>query len=455
VRAFTAAAGQAIFALAAKGSQCFGAFTSAIRRGISSLWKGWRYFARLLFVLALSFAVAPYLEPSLRVVEFRLLRPLLDRLQPRQVVPRFTKLVFIEDEEYYKGELEGRRPLKRDYLAKLIRALNAYDVRVIALDVDLRVPDPCSDNIPKNYAKETDDLIEAILDVAKYRPVVLAKTISRDDSNCPDGAHLYRGKWHLDPDSYDGYGLCENLDKNGHWAHRFKTPIKVGTQASNNISCGYIILSPNRRLVPGTMSVDGRGRVDSFALAIAKATNASLIAPDGTYYGSYIPQGVFEKQHNIFSAQQVLNARVERSQLLGEAVIVGGHWHTFASGRGDLTDLHDTPAGEKIVGALVHANFVEALLDGRTYHPTPEWVLPALAIFFVLAVILFWRASGTTAKVLLWVVVSLVFLSIQLASLYRFGTFVDGDVVLLGVTVHSVCELVIHQVLEVLYAAPI
>lgn len=443
--------GRAISALREKGWRCFAALTAAAGRGISTLrGKGWRYFARLSFVVVLGFAVAPFLERPLHVIEFRLLRPWLDRLQPRQVIPRYTKLVFIDDEEYYKGELEGRRPLKRDYLARLIRVLDRYDVRVIALDVDLRVPDPCSDDIPKGYTKETDDLIDAILDVAKYRPIVLAKTVSEGDSNCPDGARRYHRQLHLDPDSYDGYGLCEGLDKHGHWAHRFETTKKVSKRVSNNISCGYIMLLQDRRLIPGALSIDDGALIDSFALATAKAANASLIASDGSHYGSYIPQSVFEEHQNIFSAREVLNESVERSQLLGEVVIVGGRWHTFAYGRGQWIDLHDTPVG-KIVGALVHANFVEALLDGRTYRPTPEWVLPALAIFFILAVVSFSIASGLTAKLVLWVLVSIAFLSIQLASLNSFGTFVDGDVVLLGVGGHSVCELLLHKVLGVLY----
>src|SRR3981081_3633467 len=51
-------------------------------------------------------------------------------------------VIQIGDEEYWKGELDGRTPIKRDYLAKLLRILNTGEPLAIALDFDFRSPMP-------------------------------------------------------------------------------------------------------------------------------------------------------------------------------------------------------------------------------------------------------------------------------------------------------------------------
>ena len=44
----------------------------------------------------------------------------------RKPLPRYgVRLVLIGDEEYWQGDLAGRRPIKRKYLAGLVRALDA------------------------------------------------------------------------------------------------------------------------------------------------------------------------------------------------------------------------------------------------------------------------------------------------------------------------------------------
>ena len=55
-----------------------------------------------------------------------------------------STLVLIGDDEFWLGELSGRRPVKRSYLAIIVRALDSESVNasVIALDFDLRLPKP-------------------------------------------------------------------------------------------------------------------------------------------------------------------------------------------------------------------------------------------------------------------------------------------------------------------------
>src|SRR5271166_5522076 len=54
--------------------------------------------------------------------------------------PSNTVVVEVTDDDYWKGELASRSPIKRTYLKKLVEALDAANVRVIALDFQMRSP---------------------------------------------------------------------------------------------------------------------------------------------------------------------------------------------------------------------------------------------------------------------------------------------------------------------------
>src|SRR5579872_5786481 len=53
---------------------------------------------------------------------------------PRTAYDRDTVLVLIGDEEYWRGELARRVPIKRDYIGKLVRALDEANSAIIMLD---------------------------------------------------------------------------------------------------------------------------------------------------------------------------------------------------------------------------------------------------------------------------------------------------------------------------------
>src|SRR5947199_10803687 len=91
-----------------------------------------------------------------------------------------TVIVLIEDEEYWKGELARRVPLKRCYLARLVSRLDLADPAAIGLDVDLRSQTP--DNslvVHHDYQEETAKLAEAIRYTSANRCVVLPRTLER------------------------------------------------------------------------------------------------------------------------------------------------------------------------------------------------------------------------------------------------------------------------------------
>ena len=70
---------------------------------------------------------------------------------PRPPEPKYVKIVLVEDDEYWEGSPAGRRPIKRSYLKDLVDHLVAAKAYVIALDFDLRTPNPASTEIPKDY----------------------------------------------------------------------------------------------------------------------------------------------------------------------------------------------------------------------------------------------------------------------------------------------------------------
>lgn len=61
---------------------------------------------------------------------------------PRGAFVQRMVVVLIGDEEYWKGELARRAPIKRDYLAKPVKQLDIADPALIALDFDLRSQTP-------------------------------------------------------------------------------------------------------------------------------------------------------------------------------------------------------------------------------------------------------------------------------------------------------------------------
>src|SRR5216684_1282587 len=90
----------------------------------------------------------------------------LHKITPRKSRIRYTAIIAIGDDEYWKDpELAHRVPINRKYLSKLLRSLNEADPAVIGLDFDLSSPFPDEENAddPK-YSAETQDLVAAVRD---------------------------------------------------------------------------------------------------------------------------------------------------------------------------------------------------------------------------------------------------------------------------------------------------
>jgi len=313
------------------------------------------------------------------------------------------------------------------------------------LDVDLCVLDPATDAINKDYQRETNDLVRAIVAAAAHHHIVLAKTINQNED----------GSYRLDPDSYDQYGLCADLDRHGAWIREGRNSMQASSDVAENIHCGYIALTFDRRLIPGALPLQDGGSVESFGFAAARAQSPELVPADGEYFGSFIPKANFDM--DTYTATEVLkNAMVKDPRgklervgkvLQGKTVIVAGGWHMFAYGRGLVADVHDTPVGP-MIGGLIHANFIESLLQHKTAVAIGDWVLEVLVAFLALvAAAVLALMPGFWMKWLVLGGMTVFLVAIQFAMLNILGVFFDGGVVLVGVWLHSIGEWIFEHAL--------
>jgi hypothetical protein len=316
---------------------------------------------------------------------------------------------------------------------------------VIALDFDLRSPNPASSDIPREYEDETLKLIEAITDAAnRGTKIVLATPIYYDG----------RG-YRQDADPYQAYGLCRQDSVAIPKENLIKPALAKGIRANRkNITCGYIYLPDDPLVIPSRLQLADKSELDSFALAVAKAGWPDMKSV--RELGSSIRYANFISEHKLrdpkapilFSAYALLGhgTREEENAVKAAigarptAVLVGANWSTYAAGRGPRVDLHHTPVGP-IVGAMLHANFVEAILDTRLFLFVSERMLHALEIAFGIVVAIVLALSQTTlTKIVNFFLLCGALLLIQWSALHGFAIFFDAYVPLLGLALHSLSE---------------
>ncbi|MDE2136674.1 MAG: CHASE2 domain-containing protein, partial [Gammaproteobacteria bacterium] len=250
--------------------------------------KGWRHWAVVIFVLIAGTLVRPYVDEYLGFDKVRnwVSQRLLEWYwQPLE--PRYVKVLLIGDDEYWRGSLAARVPIKRDYLAHLVDDLDAANAAAIALDFDVRLPDPARLADFPEYRAETEQLIHSILKAAEQRSIVLSKTVREAGG----------GRYVLEPDIYQLYGLCSRFNGSGQLAHAGTAGFALSARAARHISCGYIALTRDKRMLPARLPLTDGNFVDSFALAIARTANPDEARRIGATvrYGSFIPMEKLEE----------------------------------------------------------------------------------------------------------------------------------------------------------------
>jgi len=323
--------------------------------------KGVFYWIRILAIILIGVFVGNRLDET----EFGLsarykMYQFLQQLRPTTSYPHETALVLIGDDEYWRGELGGRKPLRRDYLARLLRAVDYAEPAVIAIDVDFRSPTPDGSIVEfPQYEAETKELLEVIKDLSGRRPIILPKTINLDDGG---------GTYKTESDIYNGFDF-----------------------GSGNVRYGFIVLPDNVEKLPLRVTLKDGSTLDSFSEAIVRAYrpealkrlgNADTVSP----FASYLNPEYFR----TLAASEVLsgaNLDSTRKQLGGKVVIIGGAWHTEGYGRGPVVNTFQTPVGH-IGGNFIHANYTEAILDQRTYSPVKNKYLLVIECLLALVVAL-------------------------------------------------------------------
>jgi CHASE2 domain-containing sensor protein len=336
-------------------------------------------------------------------------RWLHDRV-PIKPQPYATTLVLIGDEEYWRGELMGRQPIHRDYLAKLVTAIAAADPAVIALDFMLRSPTPEGESLESpEFVEETKKLVKAIREVPTRTWIVLPKTTRRGQG----GGHYF-----------EEAAVYERQDF-----------------GQAKVAKGYISLPKDFRKVPLlTMKVQNGGLLDSFAQAIVRARkpHAALDNP-----AAILPSAAFVSLEEFphVSAGDVLKGDAKAlEQLAHSIVIVGAHWHKDDYQRGEFIDMHDSPLG-KMPGALLHANYVEAILNSRLYWDWTPVALHVIDITGALLVALVFALK--TTRVLQIAAAALIALSLVVASiisLLAFASVLDFSIPVVIVMAHALIE---------------
>jgi CHASE2 domain-containing sensor protein len=341
---------------------------------------------------------------------------LLQYANPLKPHPYEIVLVLIEDQEYWRepGLFAHRTPIRRDCLANLVRAIGAQDPAVIALDFNLESPSVEGNPIDEpEYAAETDKLATAIRELPPKCAVVLPKTTrTPSPGEYLENAAVYDGKDFGQTKVYKGY-----------------------------------ISGPNDfpRVALFTMSTQNGGSLSSFAQAIARAKDPRSTVDNK---GPALPTTTFValKEFPQASALDVLKGEPHALEKLSHnVVIVGAHWHRDGYNHGDLIDLHDSIIG-LVPGALLHANYVQAILTTRLYWEwAPVWLRIIEVAAALLVALVFALKTGTVAKALAVGVIILALYVTSIVSLLAFALVFDFSILIVLVIAHAVVAHIIER----------
>ncbi|MBI3800001.1 MAG: CHASE2 domain-containing protein [Deltaproteobacteria bacterium] len=361
---------------------------------------------------------------------------IFNSLNWRESMPERTNLVLIGDKEYWgkDEELAQRTPINRRYLARLLYALDKADAEVIALDFDLR--SPMTDGGVKDhpaYQRETQELIDAVREVSKRRKVVLPVTVDISDDKYLVESAIFSGTSFDPKNVLFGYiNLPYDLRRVA-----LRLPLKECTKSSNSP------IDQQRN----------NCQIDSFALSIARATSRGRASKADQ--SSFLPYTDYIKAERFcqISATDLLTseASMRSCQLSHRIVIVGGEWSRWAYERGGKVDTYMTPVGI-IGGVFIHANYVEALLDGRTRYPlwegVSEWIELGLALVVAIVFSLDFRLR---VRILITSFLLLGMILFSFFSFFNLGMFFDFFTPVFLLSLHACVERIYEWREKALY----
>jgi CHASE2 domain-containing sensor protein len=384
--------------------------------------KGWGHWLRFALLLTAAGYLGHVLSSSTWLTQFRYTiyhRQLMMR-DRSQVYPKRTALVLLNDDDYWGDAYQARTPLKRGELADLIDKLEAAGVNTVALDVDLRSPRPQDPGFEFHDYQDEDKLLVAAIKrmCAADRHVVLASSVEFGD---------------------DGYVEMPS----------------VYTNVIKEMPCvvpGYIQLPFDMRRIPGRLELADGSPLDSMSLAVTGIADPTAHAQatakkgEGFRFSEYLTPDDFATKNGkqfIFSGQQLkaMDTKALRDQLADKLVFVGANWHSTAYGTGPLVDVHNSPGGME-PGVMLHANYVEAMLD-RTgtftaiSNLTAELLEIGLALVLAMIGVLEIHTAWKWAAFCIGIVLSILFTYTLLQNL---GFFLDFFIPMLMIIAHAIAE---------------
>lgn len=325
-------------------------------------------------------------------------------------------VVAIDDDEFWRGEPGGTRPLDRRYLASLLRTVAAADPAVIGLDVGLETNTPDAPPQWERLTTAEQELLTTANTVAQTCPLVLPRTISGTQQ-------LVRRHDLFDAITFSDGAL---------------------------VTYGHTCSARDPRQIPTRAILHDTEILDSFAIAVLRNAMrempATLDDPHGPWpYSFFLPNATFAPKGAPVGPDGLLTARAVRSAspaqvtkwLKGQVVLIGGTWRATPHG-GEFVDTHHTPIGNR-PGVVVHANYVQSLLWDAMYALPRVWRV-SLEILLALAIsIVFLRAHGwrRLALVIGTLIVVVFFTWVSNAAV---GIFFDMVVPLAFVGVHALWE---------------
>ncbi len=326
-------------------------------------------------------------------------------------------VVRVTDEEFWKGELAGRRPTNRTYLGRLLSAVCEADPVVVALDLDLSSPFPDGEPLTHQaYVQETENLAAAVSNA--HCRVVLPVTLS-----CP---HPPNGECKRRPNALDAYQFDPKL-----------------------ISYGYINVPTDPRQIPLSRANVTGGSLGSFAQALVAVKNNTPQNPlhGGVYrfpYGSFVPESTFEHAHRVVSASEILEPHNANAlaTLHHKAVLIGAAWHVnrYHDSGGPIVDSHSSPAGS-IAGVFLHANYAAAILDHTAVESVGEPVSLTLEAFVVAVIAIVFALDMSWLKRWLYIIaVTLLLGLISYVFWQNLGIFLEVTAPALLLLLHAVVE---------------
>jgi CHASE2 domain-containing sensor protein len=337
----------------------------------------------------------------------------LQYLSPNKPHAKRTTLVMIGDDEFWGPELAGRRPIRRDYLGKLLLAIEAVDPELIALDFKL-IPASGTGGQESPAQRAEDQILLSAIDQVSSRscPIILPATL--------DETKLEADIYTLGPSIYS--------------QHVFPPAVGIG----------YIDRIRDVRQVPVGLHLSTGERQDSFAEAIVRRVDPKALAnledENSLPFATFIQPAMFTQ----LPARLVLATPSSdlRSRLRSKIVIVSASWNPDRSRLSERVDTHETPVG-KTPGAIVQANYVEALLDSRVLGclNRPLAVALEIALAAVIA-LLFALTHRSWTKLLTVAGVCAAAVLIGYVLLQNFGRYFDFYLPIVLLAGHATVERV-------------